>query len=98
MSSGSLPESAPALVVPRHRRRQEQPRRARALASVGAVETCNPETLTAEDITAWWHRSVTGRTDRSHIDLGGLGVIAHLAAQLLPASVPALPEVSRHVG
>lgn len=122
--------STPALVVPRHRRRQEQPRRARALASVGAVETCNPETLTAEDITAWWHRSVTGRTDRSHIDLGGLDIVAHLAKELLPAaasrsaashsatahsadahsaaahlaveplpvSVPAHPEVSRHVG
>ncbi|MGO1225886.1 glycosyltransferase family protein [Brachybacterium sp. AOP42-C2-15] len=98
----------PALVVPRHRRRQEQPRRAQALAAVGAVETCDPETLTSEDISAWWRRSVTGRTDRGHIDLGGLAIVAHLAAQLLPtpllaaqllpASVPAHPEVSRHVG
>ena len=88
----------PALVVPRSRRRQEQPRRARALAAIGAVETCDAETVTSADITDWWARSVTGRTDRSHIDLGGLGVIAHLAATLLPASVPALPEVSRHVG
>lgn len=100
----------PALVVPRHRRRQEQPRRALALAAVGAVETCDPETLTAEDIAAWWRRSVTGRTDRGHIDLGGLDIVAHLAAELLsaaapistvgppPASVPAHPEVTRHVG
>ena len=64
-----------------------------------------PFQVTAEQITDWWARSVTGRTSRSHIDLGGLGVVAHLAAQLLPAasasapvSVPALQEVSRHVG
>ncbi|ATG50374.1 glycosyl transferase [Brachybacterium vulturis] len=88
----------PALVVPRYRRRQEQPRRARALAAVGALETCDPETLTAADLTAWWNRSVTDRTDRSHIDLDGLGVVPRLAAELLPASVPAHPEVSRHVG
>ena len=95
----------PALVVPRNRRRQEQPRRARALAALGAVETQDAGEITAEGITRWWARSVTGRTSRSHIDLGGLGVVAHLAAQLLPAasasapvSVPALQEVSRHVG
>ena len=92
-------------MVPRSRRRQEQPRRARALAALGAVETRDVGEVTAEQITDWWARSVTGRTSRSHIDLGGLGVVAHLAAQLLPAasasapvSVPALQEVSRHVG
>ena len=90
--------ATPALVVPRSRRRQEQPRRARALATLGAVETRDAEAVTAEDITDWWARSVTGRTDRSHIDLDGLALIAPLAAQLLSASVPAVPEVSRHVG
>ena len=90
--------TTPALVVPRTRRRQEQPRRAQALAAVGAVETREPHSLTAEDLTAWWNRSATTRTDRSGLDLGGLDVVPRLAAQLLPASVPAHPEVSRHVG
>ena len=90
--------TTPALVVPRTRRRQEQPRRAQALAAVGAVETREPHSLTAEDLTAWWDRSATTRTDRSGLDLGGLDVVPRLAAQLLPASVPAHPEVSRHVG
>jgi predicted glycosyltransferase len=88
----------PALVVPRSRRRQEQPRRALALAAVGAVETREIDALTSEDISTWWRRAVAGRTDRSHIDLDGLGVVARLAARLLPVSVPAHPEVSRHVG
>ena len=88
----------PALVVPRSRRRQEQPRRALALAAVGAVETHEADGLTSEHISAWWRRAVTGRTDRSHIDLDGLGIVAQLAAGLLPATVPAHPEVSRHVG
>ncbi|HJG50698.1 MAG TPA: glycosyl transferase [Brachybacterium faecium] len=90
--------TTPALVVPRTRRRQEQPRRAQALAAVGAVETREPHSLTAEDLTAWWNRSATTRTDRSGLDLGGLDVVPRLAAQLLPASVPAHSEVSRHVG
>lgn len=88
----------PALVVPRNRRRQEQSRRALALAAAGAVETCDPASVTSTDITNWWSRAVTGRTDRSHIHLDGLDVVAHLAARLLPATVPAHSEVLHHVG
>ena len=88
----------PALVVPRSRRRQEQPRRALALAAVAAVETREAAEMTSEHITQWWSRAVTGRTDRSHIDLDGLGIVARLAARLLPAAVPAHSEVSRNVG
>ena len=88
----------PALVVPRSRRRQEQPRRALALAAVGAVETREAAAVTGEHIAHWWRRAVTGRTDRSHIDLDGLGVVPRLAARLLPAAVPTHPEVSHHVG
>src|SRR5690625_3900214 len=40
----------PALVVPRTRRRQEQRRRALALAAVGAVETRDGDTLTPDGI------------------------------------------------
>ncbi|MGP9537341.1 glycosyltransferase family protein [Brachybacterium sp. AOP43-C2-M15] len=87
----------PALVIPRSRRRQEQPRRARALAAVGAVETRDADLVTTEDITAWWHRSVRGRVDRGHLDLDGLGLVPSLAAELLRSSAPAHPEVSCHV-
>ena len=88
----------PALVVPRSRRRQEQPRRARALAVIGAVDTLDADSLTPEDITDWWARSVTGRTDRSAIDLDGLTTVAQLAAELLSTSAPTLTEVTRHAG
>ena len=54
--------------------------------------------MTGEHIAHWWRRAVTGRTDRSHIDLDGLGVVPRLAARLLPAAVPTHPEVSHHVG
>ncbi|MCT1654571.1 glycosyltransferase family protein [Brachybacterium muris] len=88
--------STPALVVPRARRRQEQPRRAAALAALGAVETLDAADLTPQDITAWWERSVTTRTDRTGIDLDGLSVVPHLAARLLNSSVRAAPEVTSH--
>ena len=88
----------PALVVPRNRRRQEQPRRARALAVIGAVDTLDADALTSEDITDWWGRSVSDRTDRSALNLDGLTVVAQLAAELLSAPATALPEVIRHAG
>lgn len=86
----------PALVVPRARRRQEQPRRAAALAALGVVDTREVPTLTPEDVTAWWEGAVTGRTDRSGIDLDGLSVVPHLAARLLTASARHRHEVTRH--
>lgn len=88
----------PALVVPRSRRRQEQPRRAAALAALGAVETRDAATLTPEDVSAWWQTAVTGRIDRSGIDLDGLSVVPHLAARLLGSSSRTAPEVTRHAG
>lgn len=97
-----LDTDTPALVVPRSRRRQEQPRRARALAAVGALETRDAEQLTAADITAWWALAVTGRTVRDGLDLDGLAVVPRLAARLLlPATTAALarhtlPEVHSH--
>src|SRR5699024_2016447 len=103
----------PPLAVPRSRRRQEQPRRALALAAVGAVETRDAAAATGEQIARWWRRAVTGRTARGHIDLAGavpgrtepghaaldgLAAAPRLAAPLLPAAVPAHPEVAHHVG
>jgi predicted glycosyltransferase len=94
-----LVTDTPALVVPRSRRRQEQPRRAEALAAVGALETRRIEDLDPSDITAWWARAVTTRAPRTGIDLDGLEVVPRLAAALLersPRSLPILPEVHSH--
>ena len=94
-----LDTDTPALVVPRSRRRQEQPRRAEALAAVGALETRRIEDLTPEDITAWWARAVTSRAERTGIDLDGLEVVPRLAAALIASSarpLPILPEVHSH--
>ena len=78
-----LVTSTPALVVPRTRRRQEQPRRARALAALGAVTTHGIDTLTPAAVTDWWRQAVATRCDRTGIDLGGLTVVPRLAAELL---------------
>ncbi|APX33703.1 glycosyl transferase [Brachybacterium sp. P6-10-X1] len=91
-----LVTDTPALVVPRSRRRQEQPRRALALAAVGALETRQITDIAADDITAWWRRAVTGRTVRDGLDLDGLVVVPPLAAALLRAAAPTPAEVSIH--
>ena len=91
-----LVTDTPALVVPRSRRRQEQPRRALALAAVGALETRQITDIAADDITAWWRRAVTGRTVRDGLDLDGLAVVPPLAAALLRAAAPTPAEVSIH--
>lgn len=91
-----LDTDTPALVVPRTRRRQEQPRRAEALAAVGALETRRLEDLAPADLTAWWARAVTGRTARTGLDLDGLAVVPRLAAALLtPAAPGAAAELAR---
>lgn len=94
-----LDTDTPALVVPRSRRRQEQPRRAEALAAVGALETRRIEELAPADITAWWARAVTTRTERTGLDLDGLEQVPRLAAALLDRSArprPILSEVHSH--
>ena len=97
-----LATDTPALVVPRSQRRQEQPRRARALAAVGALDTGDAVQLTADDVTAWWARAVTARTPRTGLDLDGLAVVPRLAAELLGRPAPAArprrprPEVHSH--
>ncbi|GAA1488752.1 glycosyltransferase family protein [Brachybacterium sacelli] len=91
-----LVTDTPALVVPRSRRRLEQPRRALALAAVGALETREIAALTAPDLTGWWHRAVTTVTPRDGIDLDGLTVVPQLAAALLEAAAPTPAEVSIH--
>lgn len=78
--------STPALVVPRNRRRQEQPRRAQALAAAGAIDTVPADSLTAACITAWWQEAVTTRTSRDGIDLDGLAIVPQRAADLITAA------------
>lgn len=71
--------TTPALLVPRATRRAEQPRRARALAAVGAVDTLPAEELTAQALSRWLADAVTRRCDRSAVDLDGLARIGGLA-------------------
>ena len=89
--------ATPALVIPRNSRRAEQPRRAEALASSGALETLPAEELSAERIGQWFHGAVDRRVSRDHLDLDGLRAVGHLAADLLNLSQhPALsPAAAR---
>lgn len=91
-----LVTDTPALVVPRSRRRQEQRRRAHALAAVGALETTEITDLAVADLTAWWDRAVTTRAPRDGVDLDGLSVVPPLAAELLAATASTPAEVSIH--
>lgn len=92
----------PALVVPRASRRDEQPRRAGALAAVGAVETLPAAQLSPQAVGDWFTTAVGRRVSREAIDLDGLRTVAGLAADLLrdpheltagPAHHTAPPEV-----
>lgn len=80
-----LATDTPALVVPRASRRAEQPLRAAALATAGAVETHAMGTLTAAHVSAWLADAVTRRVDRSHLDLDGLRRVGDLALALVDA-------------
>lgn len=85
-SAEVLATSTPALMVPRASRREEQPRRAGALAAVGAVETIPLGELDSADVTAWFADAVTRRVDRSAIDIDGLAHVPELAARLVAAA------------
>lgn len=92
--------TTPALLIPRCRRRAEQPRRAAALTAVGAVEVLESENLSPQRISRFFTRAVTHRTVRDRVDLDGLGRIGLLAAAELSkapavmarASVPAVHD------
>lgn len=73
----------PALVVPRAQRRQEQPRRAAALAERSLIETLPLTEATPEAISGWLHEAVTRRVDRVDIDLDGLARLGPLAADVI---------------
>ena len=78
-----LATSTPALVVPRSSRRAEQPRRAEALAAVGAIDTLSVDAMSPEFLSRWFSHHANESVDRTHIDLAGLVTIAHLAAELI---------------
>ncbi|MCH8559800.1 MULTISPECIES: glycosyltransferase family protein [unclassified Nesterenkonia] len=82
--------TTPALLVPRATHRAEQPRRARALAAVGAVDTLAAGELSAAALSRWLGDAVTRRSDRGAVDLDGLTRIGALAVAELalgPAAV-----------
>ena len=82
--------TTPALVVPRNGHRAEQPRRASALAAVGAIDTLSIDRMSATALSDWFSRQVDHSIDRSHIDLAGLASVAHLAAELIGPHVTAI--------
>ncbi|WP_133725401.1 glycosyltransferase [Nesterenkonia aurantiaca] len=84
--------TTPALLVPRATRRAEQPRRAAALAAVGAVDTLALEDLSARTLGRWLTGAVTRRCDRSAVDLDGLTRIGALAAAELSLTARPVPR------
>lgn len=75
--------STPALVIPRNGHRAEQPRRAAALAAVGAVDTISIEDVTGSWLSEWFENQTDRSVDRSHIDRAGLSAVPRLAAGLI---------------
>lgn len=77
--------TTPALIIPRSSRRQEQPRRARALAAVGAVDTLTSADMTVQALSAWLAGAVERRTARDAVDLDGLMRVGDFAAEEIAA-------------
>lgn len=75
----------PALIVPRSQRRQEQRRRAEALASRGLIEQLPPADVSPQTVSAWWHGAVGRSVDRIDVDLDGLARLGPLAADMIEA-------------
>lgn len=78
-----LATSAPALIVPREKPRLEQTIRARALSRASAIDTARQEAATPDLLSQWLAGAVRSRTDRSHVELGGLAAAARAATRLL---------------
>jgi len=87
----------PALIVPRDNRRVEQPLRATALASLGAVETLSAADATPDALAAFFARAVGTRVVRSGLDLDGLSTVADHAAELVNAA-RIRKELMEHAG
>ena len=81
-----LSSSRPALLVPRTRPRLEQLIRAQRLTELGATDLMPLDRLVIADLADWIDQAV-GRgpvTERTRLDLDGLGRLPAIAARLLP--------------
>lgn len=78
----TMATDVPALLVPRETPRREQLIRATGLAAVGAADVLRQDDLTPTALRAWWRSQAGRRTDRSHLDLGGLGSVARATTRL----------------
>lgn len=78
-----LATSTPALIVPREKPRLEQTIRARALSRASAIDTARQQAATPDLLSQWLAGAVRSRTDRSHVELGGLAAAARAATRLL---------------
>ena len=78
-----LATSTPALIVPREKPRLEQAIRARALSRASAIDTVRQQAATPDLLSQWLSGAVRFRTDRSHVELGGLAAAARAATRLL---------------
>lgn len=76
----------PALVIPRKGHRAEQPRRAFALAEVGAIDALAIDTVTESGLSDWFRAQMNHSIDRTHLDLTGLATVPSLAADLIGTS------------
>src|SRR5699024_10919417 len=83
--------TTPALIVPRSGRRHEQPRRARALAAVEAVDGLESERLSPQAIGAWFAEAVHRRTARDAVELAGLMHSGEVAARAVGAHLLTSP-------
>ena len=81
-----LATSTPALIVPREKPRLEQTIRARALSRASAIDTARQEAATPALLSQWLAGAVSTRTDRSHVELGGLAAAARAATRLLTST------------
>lgn len=81
--------STPALIIPRASRREEQPRRAKALAAAGAVDCLSTTHLSPDALGTWMRTAVTRRTSRDHVDLDGLMRVGQMAAAAIGSPAPA---------
>ncbi|GAA1187736.1 glycosyltransferase family protein [Nesterenkonia xinjiangensis] len=88
--------TTPALLVPRHTRRAEQPRRTAALAAIGALDSLPAVELSPQALTRWLAGAVNRRTPRDQVDLDGLTRVGGFAAELIGAARTTPTEVPAH--
>lgn len=91
----TLATDVPALLVPRETPRREQLIRVQSLAAHGSVDLLRERDLTPEALTRWWAGAVRRRTQRGHLQLGGLREIARSATRLVRTAQRSDPTTSQ---